>query len=66
MREPTIRLLGAFLKEEQGQDLVEYALLLAMVALASSGLFVTSGASISGIWSSTKSTVSTAHQSSMS
>lgn len=66
MKERIIRLFGAFLKEELGQDLIEYALLLAMISLASSGLFVSSGDSIYGIWSSTKSTVSVAHQSAIS
>ena len=44
-------LLRAFLKEEQGQDLIEYTLLLAFVALASAAVFVGSGQSITGIWS---------------
>ncbi len=32
--------LCEFLKDEQGQDLIEYTLLLAFVCLASAGLFV--------------------------
>jgi len=39
-----------FLKNEQGQDLIEYTLLLAFVALASAALFIGAGASINGIW----------------
>ena len=39
-----------FLREEQGQDLVEYTLLLAFVALASAAIFIGAGASIAGIW----------------
>jgi Flp pilus assembly pilin Flp len=39
-----------FLREEQGQDLIEYTLLLAFVALASAALFITSGQSVSTIW----------------
>jgi Flp pilus assembly pilin Flp len=39
-----------FLRDEQGQDLIEYTLLLAFVALASAGLFITAGGSVSGIW----------------
>ena len=39
-----------FMREEQGQDLVEYTLLLAFVALASAGLFIQAGTSIEGIW----------------
>ena len=39
-----------FLKEEQGQDLIEYSLLMAFVALASAALFTSTGASIKSIW----------------
>jgi Flp pilus assembly pilin Flp len=44
-------LLIRFLREEDGQDLVEYSLLLAFVCLASAALFINAGSSISGIWS---------------
>ena len=44
-----------FLAEEQGQDLIEYTLLLAFVALASAALFIGAGASVQGIWSTTNS-----------
>jgi len=40
-----------FLREDEGQDLIEYTLLLAFVALASAALFIGSGAAVSGIWS---------------
>jgi len=40
-----------FLRDEQGQDLIEYTLLLAFVALASAALFIGAGGSVSGIWS---------------
>jgi Flp pilus assembly pilin Flp len=43
-------ILKNFIRDEQGQDLVEYSLLLAFVALASAALFVNAGTSISGIW----------------
>lgn len=36
--------------EEQGQDLIEYTLLLAFVVLASAALFISAGGSISSIW----------------
>ena len=39
------------LREEGGQDLVEYTLLLAFVCLASAALFINAGQSIGGIWS---------------
>ena len=44
-----------FLRDEQGQDLIEYTLLLAFVALASAALFIGAGESVSGIWSTTNS-----------
>jgi len=40
-----------FLRDEQGQDLVEYTLLLAFVALASAALFIGAGGAVSRIWS---------------
>jgi Flp pilus assembly pilin Flp len=39
-----------FLRDEQGQDLIEYTLLLAFVALASAALFMASGRSVEVIW----------------
>jgi Flp pilus assembly pilin Flp len=44
-------LMIRFFREEDGQDLVEYSLLLAFVCLASAALFINAGSSISGIWS---------------
>jgi Flp pilus assembly pilin Flp len=41
--------------DEQGQDLIEYTLLMAFVALASAALFISSGGSISAIWSTSNS-----------
>ncbi len=42
--------LRNFWNEDQGQDLIEYTLLLAFVALASAALFIGAGDSIKGIW----------------
>ena len=39
-----------FLNDESGQDLIEYTLLLAFVALASAAVFIGAGNSITGIW----------------
>jgi Flp pilus assembly pilin Flp len=47
------RYLTNFLVEEQGQDLIEYTLLLAFVALASAALFIGAGGAVKGIWSVT-------------
>jgi Flp pilus assembly pilin Flp len=45
---------------DEGQDLIEYTLLMAFVALASAALFISSGTSISKIWSTTNVQLSTA------
>ena len=47
-------------RDEEGQDLIEYTLLMAFIALASAALFVTAGGSLTGIWTSGSSTLSTA------
>lgn len=39
-----------FVKDEQGQDLIEYTLLMAFIALASAAIFINAGTSISKIW----------------
>ena len=41
--------MSAFLKDDGGQDLIEYTLLMAFVALASAALFIGTGGSINGI-----------------
>ena len=50
-----------FLRDEQGQDLVEYTLLLAFVALASAALFINAGGSINGIWTTANSRLDAAN-----
>jgi Flp pilus assembly pilin Flp len=52
--------LRNFWQEEQGQDLIEYTLLMAFVALASAALFIGAGTSINKIWSTTSSTLANA------
>jgi Flp pilus assembly pilin Flp len=51
------RTMMNFLNDEQGQDLIEYTLLIAFVALASAAVFIGSGTSISGIWSTANTTL---------
>jgi Flp pilus assembly pilin Flp len=46
--------------DEQGQDLIEYTLLLAFVALASAALFIGAGGSVKSIWSNTNSQLAAA------
>jgi Flp pilus assembly pilin Flp len=53
-------LLRNLWQDDQGQDLIEYTLLMAFVALASAALFINSGASISKIWSTTNVNLSNA------
>ncbi|HTS28502.1 MAG TPA: hypothetical protein VMH81_21660 [Bryobacteraceae bacterium] len=52
--------------EDQGQDLIEYTLLMAFVALASAALFIGAGGSIKGIWSVTNSQLAAANSSAAS
>ena len=54
-------LLRNFWNEEQGQDLIEYTLLMAFVALASAALFIGAGGNIKGIWSVTNSQLASAN-----
>ncbi len=42
--------INAFWKEEEGQDLVEYSLLLAFIALAAVSVLSSVKSSISSIW----------------
>ncbi|HEY1946865.1 MAG TPA: Flp family type IVb pilin [Bryobacteraceae bacterium] len=53
-------MLKAFWNEDDGQDMVEYSLLLAFIALAAVGLLTTIKASITTIWTSISTTLSTA------
>ena len=49
-------------REEQGQDLVEYTLLLAFVTMASAALFISAGGSITGIWNATNTNLTLANK----
>lgn len=49
-----------FVKDEQGQDLIEYTLLMAFIALASAAIFMNAGTSISKIWGSASTTLNAA------
>jgi Flp pilus assembly pilin Flp len=54
-------ILLALLSDETGQDLIEYSLLMAFVALSSAGLFLGAGGSVSGIWTTTNSQLTAAN-----
>lgn len=54
-------LLNGFLRNEEGQDLIEYTLLLAFVCLASAALFISAGGSVSGIWTTANTELTSAN-----
>ena len=49
MKDSFLRLV----RDDEGQDLVEYTLLLAFVCLASAALFIGAGQSMASIWTDT-------------
>ena len=50
-RESDMMFWQHFLRDDGGQDLVEYSLLLAFVCLAGAAIFIGMGSTIRGIWS---------------
>jgi Flp pilus assembly pilin Flp len=50
-----VSVIRNFWNDDQGQDLIEYTLLMAFVALASAALFLGAGGSIKGIWTTSNS-----------
>ena len=54
--------MNLFLRAEEGQDLVEYTLLLAFVCLASAALFIGAGKSMASIWTDTNLVLTNAGQ----
>ena len=50
--------LASLLRAEEGQDLVEYTLLLAFVCLASAALFINAGVTLANIWGVANATLS--------
>jgi Flp pilus assembly pilin Flp len=44
--------IAGFLRDEQGQDLIEYTLLVAFVALGSASIYIATGSSTQTIWNS--------------
>jgi Flp pilus assembly pilin Flp len=49
-----------FVQDEQGQDLIEYTLLMAFIALASAAIFIGAGNSVKTIWQSASTNLATA------
>jgi Flp pilus assembly pilin Flp len=56
-----ISFLRSFFDEESGQDLVEYSLLLAFLALATIGLLSNAQTSLTGLWGTVSTTINTAN-----
>jgi len=50
-----------FLKDQRGQDLVEYSLLMAFVCLASAATFISVGRNLANVWNASNQTLSTAY-----
>ncbi len=55
-------LVTSLWNDDRGQDLIEYTLLLAFVALASAALLIGAGTNINSIWSSANSQLDAAAQ----
>ena len=52
-----MRALFNLWNDDQGQDTIEYVLLVAFVAIASAAIFLAGGGSIQGIWSTSNSQI---------
>src|ERR1700722_8042191 len=63
LRQIILRHIRCFWKDEQGQDMVEYALLLAFIALATTGLLTGVKTQIKGLFSTISSTLSSTNAS---
>ena len=58
---PTMKNVAvAFWSDEQGQDLIEYTLLLAFIVLASAALMTKAGASVKTVWTAGSTTLANA------
>ena len=55
------QLIRRFVSDDQGQDLIEYTLLMAFIAMASAALYLGAGGSIKGIWSVSNSQLAAAN-----
>jgi Flp pilus assembly pilin Flp len=56
-----MQFMKTFWNDEAGQDMIEYTLLVAFVALASAALFIGAGNSVKGIWTSANTQLATAN-----
>ena len=53
--------IKSFLEDESGQDLIEYTLLMAFVALGSAALFIGAGRNVKAIWTKASTQLSAAN-----
>lgn len=58
-----LRMMKQIWNDEQGQDLIEYTLLLAFVTLVAAGFFVGVGGDISTMWSKANTKISAVNSS---
>jgi Flp pilus assembly pilin Flp len=58
-RKSMFELMKSFMKDEEGQDLVEYALLLVFLALAAIAVLPTLGKAVNNVFSQSASTLTT-------
>lgn len=64
MRRVDLNAARIFWRDSQGQDLIEYSLLLCFVALAGAAMFVSMGTMTTSIWSIVNSRMAASNQSS--
>ncbi len=54
-------LLRVLIRDEEGQDLIEYTLLLAFIVMSTAALMIGAGRSAKGIWTVANSTLAVAN-----
>ena len=55
------RVVEQFLVDEEGQDLIEYSLLLAFVTMGTAAMLIGAGKSVKGIWTAVNTQLSAAN-----
>ena len=56
-----LRQIEDFRRDESGQDLVEYTLILAFVALGAAAIFAGAGKNVEGVWKGVNTTLTAAN-----
>jgi Flp pilus assembly pilin Flp len=54
-------MLKRFWRDEEGQDLIEYTLLMAFVCLVGAAIFIPVGSTVGGVWNNTNTVVTHAN-----